>query len=123
MCGAMYRGAEGRSMAMAIGRRCSVAMAMIPLAMLLLSLLADANSNNTNYLLDLDLDLDLERSWGNLSVDFHAQSCPQVEWIVSTMVYEELQADRSLASGLIRLYFNDCFLNVSTLIRTASQVH
>uniref|UniRef100_J3M2X8 Peroxidase n=1 Tax=Oryza brachyantha TaxID=4533 RepID=J3M2X8_ORYBR len=44
-----------------------------------------------------------------LSVDFHAASCPQLESIVRSAVQAALQRDIALAAGLIRIFFHDCF--------------
>ncbi|TVU45672.1 hypothetical protein EJB05_05165, partial [Eragrostis curvula] len=46
---------------------------------------------------------------GRLSEDFHAVSCPQLEAIVQAEVFSALQGDITLAAGLIRIFFHDCF--------------
>ncbi|CAL4981880.1 unnamed protein product [Urochloa decumbens] len=47
----------------------------------------------------------------NLSVNYHKLTCPRLRFIVMDRMYGELMADSSLAAGIIRLYFNDCFPN------------
>ncbi|XP_040379420.1 cationic peroxidase SPC4-like [Oryza brachyantha] len=44
-----------------------------------------------------------------LSVDFHAASCPQLQHIVSYYVEDALQREIAIAAGLIRIFFHDCF--------------
>lgn len=46
---------------------------------------------------------------GRLSEDFHANSCPQLEAIVRAEMVLALQSDITLAAGLIRIFFHDCF--------------
>uniref|UniRef100_I1PR63 Plant heme peroxidase family profile domain-containing protein n=1 Tax=Oryza glaberrima TaxID=4538 RepID=I1PR63_ORYGL len=44
-----------------------------------------------------------------ISVDFHAASCPQLETIVRSAVQAALQREIALAAGLLRIFFHDCF--------------
>ncbi|XP_006653070.1 cationic peroxidase SPC4-like [Oryza brachyantha] len=44
-----------------------------------------------------------------LSVDFHAASCPQLMPIVRSSVQAALQQEIALAAGLLRIFFHDCF--------------
>lgn len=46
---------------------------------------------------------------GDLSVYFHADSCPQLETIVRSSVDAALQQNVRLTAGLLRLLFHDCF--------------
>ncbi|CAO2142367.1 unnamed protein product [Urochloa humidicola] len=46
---------------------------------------------------------------GNHSADYHALSCPSLEYIVTVEVDVAIERDYSIAAGLIRIYFNDCF--------------
>jgi peroxidase len=49
-----------------------------------------------------------------LSVDFHAASCPQLESIVRSSVQAALQQEIALAAGLLRIFFHDCFPQART---------
>ncbi|XP_044971060.1 peroxidase 12-like [Hordeum vulgare subsp. vulgare] len=46
---------------------------------------------------------------GELSPDFHAGSCPDLEHIVQYHVAEAFRKDVGVAPGLIRIFFHDCF--------------
>nr|CAH69304.1 TPA: class III peroxidase 62 precursor [Oryza sativa Japonica Group] len=46
----------------------------------------------------------------DMSVDFHAASCPQLETIVRSAVQAALQREIALAAGLLRIFFHDCFV-------------
>ncbi|CAO2148310.1 unnamed protein product [Urochloa humidicola] len=52
---------------------------------------------------------DLAATGGNHSTDYHAISCPNLESIVESNVDNAINMDDAIASGLIRIYFNDCF--------------
>nr|CAH69305.1 TPA: class III peroxidase 63 precursor [Oryza sativa Japonica Group] len=45
-----------------------------------------------------------------LSVDFHAASCPPLEAIVRSSVQAALQQEIALAAGLLRIFFHDCLV-------------
>jgi peroxidase len=49
-----------------------------------------------------------------LSVDFHAASCPSLEAIVSSSVQAALQQEIALAAGLLRIFFHDCLPQART---------
>ncbi|KMT06561.1 hypothetical protein BVRB_7g157330 [Beta vulgaris subsp. vulgaris] len=46
-----------------------------------------------------------------LRPDFYANSCPHVESIVRNMVQEVMSSDPSIAGGLLRQQYHDCFVN------------
>lgn len=48
-----------------------------------------------------------------LSMGYYMMSCPFAEQIVKDSVNNALQADPSLAAGLIRMLFHDCFIEVT----------
>lgn len=48
-----------------------------------------------------------------LSVGFYSKSCPKVESIVRSTVESYFKADPTIAAGLLRLHFHDCFVQVS----------
>lgn len=47
-----------------------------------------------------------------LSMTYYMMSCPFAEQIVKNSVNNALQADPTLAAGLIRMLFHDCFIEV-----------
>lgn len=48
-----------------------------------------------------------------LSKNYYMKSCPTAEQIVKNSVNNALQADPTLAAGLIRMLFHDCFIEVT----------
>lgn len=51
----------------------------------------------------------------NLHAGFYRNSCPQAEIIAADVAENALGRDPSLAASLLRLFFHDCFVNVSLL--------
>ncbi|GAU40097.1 hypothetical protein TSUD_389470 [Trifolium subterraneum] len=47
-------------------------------------------------------------------VGFYSSTCPQAESIVKSTVTSHVNSDSSLAPGLLRLHFHDCFVQVPT---------
>jgi peroxidase len=47
-----------------------------------------------------------------LQVGFYGNTCPVAENVVRDIVHNEVAANRSIAPGLIRLFFHDCFITV-----------
>lgn len=45
-----------------------------------------------------------------LSMNYYLMSCPVAEIIVKSTVSRALQADPTLAAGLVRMHFHDCFI-------------
>ncbi|XP_009622308.1 cationic peroxidase 2-like [Nicotiana tomentosiformis] len=43
-------------------------------------------------------------------VGFYSSTCPRVESIVQSTVKSHFQSDQTLAAGLLRLHFHDCFV-------------
>lgn len=52
---------------------------------------------------------------GGLNMGYYMMSCPFAEQIVKNSVNNALQADPTLAAGLIRMLFHDCFIEVTFL--------
>ncbi|KAL6844292.1 hypothetical protein ACP4OV_025965 [Aristida adscensionis] len=74
------------------------------------------------FLASAAVSLPLPATGGDLSVDFHADSCPQLERIVRTAVEAALHSEIALAAGLLRIFFHDCFpqgCDASVLLRGA----
>ncbi|KAL7602207.1 hypothetical protein Lser_V15G24346 [Lactuca serriola] len=44
-------------------------------------------------------------------VGFYRATCPRVESIVQSAVESAVQANRTIAPGLLRMFFHDCFVN------------
>lgn len=51
--------------------------------------------------------------YGELRRGFYNKACPNVENIVFKLVQEGFNKNPSIAPAMIRLYFHDCFSNVS----------
>jgi Peroxidase len=51
-----------------------------------------------------------------LSNFYYGMSCPFLEMIVRNTVNQVLQKDPTLAAGLLRLHFHDCFVQVRNLL-------
>ncbi|XP_073152366.1 peroxidase 43-like [Henckelia pumila] len=49
-------------------------------------------------------------SQGQLQVGFYANTCPDVEAIVTGVVREAVASDQTAAPALLRLHFHDCFV-------------
>jgi peroxidase len=50
-----------------------------------------------------------------LSMDYYFRSCPMVDPIIKVTVSRALQVDPTLAAGLVRMHFHDCFVEVLSL--------
>ena len=53
-----------------------------------------------------------------LSMNYYLMSCPFADSIVKNTVNSALQDDPTLAAGLIRMHFHDCFIEVLSLSLT-----
>jgi peroxidase len=62
-------------------------------------------------------------SEGGLQTGFYSSTCPTAESVVLSTVQQSVQADPTLAAGLLRLHYHDCFVqgcDASILIAGAS---
>lgn len=50
---------------------------------------------------------------GQLAFRFYAQTCPNAESIVLSVVQDAIARDPTMAAALLRLHFHDCFVEVS----------
>lgn len=48
-----------------------------------------------------------------LSPSFYAQSCPKLESIVRSAMTQAVAQDATIGASMLRLFFHDCFVNVS----------
>jgi hypothetical protein len=48
-----------------------------------------------------------------LSTKFYAKTCPNVESIVRAVMAPAVAAEPRIGASIIRLFFHDCFVNVS----------
>jgi peroxidase len=47
-----------------------------------------------------------------LSLDLYDESCPEAEAAVTAAVRQAMANDRTVAAGLLRMHFHDCFVRV-----------
>ncbi|CAN6372980.1 unnamed protein product [Urochloa humidicola] len=70
----------------------------------------NANNDSSSPLWPIVNFADLAAAGDNHSTtDYHKATCPSLEFIVQALVDNAVNIDESIPSGLIRLYFNDCF--------------
>jgi len=50
-----------------------------------------------------------------LNMNYYLMSCPFIEPVVKNTVNRALMEDPTLAAGLIRMHFHDCFIQVPSL--------
>ncbi|KAI3803829.1 hypothetical protein L1987_31991 [Smallanthus sonchifolius] len=82
---------------------------MVALLVLLLVTLTPLSLGQTNH--------------GGTRVGFYRSTCPRVESIVQSAVQSAVRANPTIAPGLLRMFFHDCFVNgcdASILIEGAS---
>lgn len=58
-----------------------------------------------------------------LSLDYYAFACPFAEFIVRDTVNRAIQRDMSIAAGLLRMHFHDCFVEVSPPLNHSLAIH
>ncbi|KAL5199832.1 hypothetical protein ABZP36_021035 [Zizania latifolia] len=51
---------------------------------------------------------------GALSTKFYAKTCPGVATIVRSVMAQAVAKEPRMGASMIRLFFHDCFVNVST---------
>lgn len=59
---------------------------------------------------------------GQLVYRYYKQSCPNVEKIIHKEVLKQFKKDPTIAPGILRLIFHDCFVRVSNHIFSATIV-
>lgn len=52
---------------------------------------------------------------GGLKTGFYSSSCPKAEEIIRATVEARFNKDPTIAAGLLRLHFHDCFVQVMNL--------
>lgn len=55
------------------------------------------------------------QSQGGLKAGFYSSSCPGAEAIVRSTVESHFKKDPTVAAGLLRLHFHDCFVQVDSI--------
>lgn len=56
--------------------------------------------------------LSVQSQLGGLKPGFYSSSCPNAEDIVRSTVESHFKKDATVAAGLLRLHFHDCFVQV-----------
>lgn len=57
-----------------------------------------------------------------LRVGFYNKTCPEAEGVVRDVVNSEVGMDRTIAAGLMRLFFHDCFVTVTHIVVSCARV-
>lgn len=55
-------------------------------------------------------------SSAQLSTDFYSKSCPNLFNTVKSAVHSAIQKEARMGASLLRLFFHDCFVNVSLVM-------
>lgn len=55
-----------------------------------------------------------------LSMNYYLMACPFADMIIKNSVNRALQSDPTLAAGLVRMHFHDCFVEVNS---NSSYIH
>lgn len=87
--------------------------AMLAMACVVATLLSPATmSSSMPSLISMPTD-ELKRTSpaGRLTADYHAESCPDLQQIVRAAVEEAFRQDVTIAAGLLRIFFSDCFID------------
>ena len=58
-----------------------------------------------------------------LKTGFYSSSCPRAEAIVRSTVETHFNRDPTIAAGLLRLHFHDCFVQVHRLPNPLASSH
>jgi len=58
-----------------------------------------------------------------LSLDLYDESCPEAEAAVTAAVRQAMANDRTVAAGLLRMHFHDCFVRVRRFIDLSPCMH
>jgi peroxidase len=62
------------------------------------------------------LSLSVSEVDAQLSFTYYRKSCPNVESIIFKEVQNAFKSDPTVAPGLLRMMFHDCFVRVSTTL-------
>jgi peroxidase len=49
----------------------------------------------------------------HLSPSFYSKSCPKLAGIVRSVMASAVQTEKRMGASILRLFFHDCFVNVS----------
>lgn len=56
--------------------------------------------------------LSISYSVNSLSLNYYDDTCPHLEYIVSSAVKKALSNDKTVPAALLRMHFHDCFIRV-----------
>jgi peroxidase len=59
---------------------------------------------------------------GMLSPNFYSKSCPKLASIVWSGMASAVQTEKRMGASILRLFFHDCFVNVSLLSGLCHQI-
>ena len=65
------------------------------------------------YIVNLMMVLLVQGQGSGLQNGFYSSSCPKAEAVVRSTVESHFSKDPTIAAGLLRLHFHDCFVQVT----------
>lgn len=59
---------------------------------------------------------------GQLIHNFYGVTCPSLQTIVRNTMINAIQNERRMGASILRLFFHDCFVNVSLINKTKNYI-